>query len=876
MGSESGQNTPHQVVKSYNLQKAHIQQLERWGFEFFKLYLEYSENSQGLQKIVLMEDYEIIKDMMLISPGKFDVAKLFRIFQFGDKFLATKTAKHKILNLLLMYASSDKIDLLPLVYCRYLWMEFERFLHAENFIVTSNGSEVKLDGLRILSHSHEPCFTLLLNLAPFYSKLVIQDLPLVLHDAEMIQSSLQSHLTEVVFDNCPFNFDFCFDLSLLTNLERFKCSNCFAAEHLISMLNSVSGKLKMLDISGAKINTSAGEKLLKLVEQQKCLEELNISGCNLTSLGTPNLFLVLSALPRLKKVNLSNNPIAQLFADFISLYFVCLKWESLDLSNTYFSDIQLIKLLNNLFKLQELESLNISKNRFMDWPQCNVENLLDCPMLKEVFLSPFEKQCKTYEMHNVSTKLTNKIKFYFDSNYLVAPYRDIEYYYTTQSNLSDINEFLQSTNPDKLDFSHIQSLVIDFPQIRISNVRRLEKAFDFFHNVHSIFIKYCHWNSREYLLSLIKNNSIIRVYIVDYIHIELINRMFPLIESGSLNTLEISNWRSNEENDLLRCFFELNKKNFWIRLRRLSLGGFSFEFICHFLLSLDVPNLHELQIYNLVLKNECILFEGLKIYSLEKLTLYLYSLDRKAKLCIPKFLSSFPNVTRLRLNDKCFKFGKINICKLLPNIRDFGIFAPEHFDLSESIQTLSQLSHLTTLTWNASDFPNYPFFSLSLPHLTQLCVNQWIFEKIHFVIPNLRILYLLECDSVLPAGIKKLSKLQHLNVFGNSQEVLEQVTTLSFISHFPNLNSLSIGCAQCIFGNMERITSRVAPISHLVAQLRICYCDRCGDGSFIWPDKNHFVKNHQCSIPHYDWYFNDYVGDDENKNYLDQFRISPL
>ncbi len=103
--------------------------------------------------------------------------------------------------------------------------------------------------------------------------LYIGDIPLSSNDLEVIHSDL----TELHIKNCPFNFEEQLDLSQLTRLTHFTCSNCFADCHLLFTLESITNSLVYLDISDNWLNPIDHSPLFSWIEKQKSLKHLNLS-----------------------------------------------------------------------------------------------------------------------------------------------------------------------------------------------------------------------------------------------------------------------------------------------------------------------------------------------------------------------------------------------------------------------------------------------------------------------------------------------------------------------------------------------------------------------------------------------------------------------
>src|SRR5207244_4458905 len=119
-------------------------------------------------------------------------------------------------------------------------------------------------------------------------------------------------------------------------LAYFHCVNCFAGGRLVVLLQSIPctpSSLKYLNVSRNVLNFDECQQLTKIISKHRSLEVVNLSGINLSSKYSTDLFVELSLLPCLDSVDLSNNPLGPLFFESLQQCTSQLTWKSLNLEN---------------------------------------------------------------------------------------------------------------------------------------------------------------------------------------------------------------------------------------------------------------------------------------------------------------------------------------------------------------------------------------------------------------------------------------------------------------------------------------------------------------------------------------------------------------
>ena len=334
-----------------------IDLLIQWEFQFFKyfsLYKEEEDFSTALNSLISHRQFQLITKLMS-EASEFSEQEIIELFQLGDKFLASGRAKKKIFSLFVVPFLLGNIenvsDLLPL----YLWNDFAEYLKS-NSAIEMDKCSIKLNGLKVSLESKEGIFVLLKNLAKHFRVLYICDIPLCSNDLEAIHSDL----IELHIERCPFNFEEQLDLSQLTHLTHFTCSNCFADCHLLFALESFTCNLEYLEISGNLLNPIDHTPLVNWIEKQKSLKHLNLSRNNLNPRSAPTLFDILFTHPSLEVLNLTNNYIGIQFIKQLSSFPGTLNWKSLTI-NDFDNSMEIFDLFPSCYsKLKKLEYLDIS------------------------------------------------------------------------------------------------------------------------------------------------------------------------------------------------------------------------------------------------------------------------------------------------------------------------------------------------------------------------------------------------------------------------------------------------------------------------------------------------------------------------------------
>ena len=790
--------------------QARILNLVEWGFSFFaSLSRSIQIDSDSVVRDGLIDwpipsaEYQLIEQLMRVDKKEigreaFRQDEIQLLFQLGNKYRVEGLGRENIFILMVdcLSSSNGAIDLSGKLRGCKLWKEFEIFFNRLNNGITLSKSAILLDGLVLDPEKKKTSFLLLENFSSFAKQIELRNVVMDSVVIEALQSCLSPHLSALHLIDCPLNTTFCLNLSHLKELTSFQCSNCYADQHLIQILDGVGENLVHLDISNNQLNPVEGQRLIEIIEKQSSLVTLNICGNNILPKSIPELFTTLFMLPALTSVDLSSNPIGPEFIRNLNDHFSVLYWTFLNLSNCCISDKDLKLFLNNFYKLPELRFLNISNNWIVDYPSSFCQNIKQLLSLDKITLGPVSIESFEFPIDEI-LQIHSKLDFVcpFEMN----PESQKELLLMKRVNLKSLDKLLHCNS--SIDFPNVEHVKFDF--IEFPSIDPIA-AFDFFAkftHLTSVELFYFDEKSFEFILKIFQQNKIKNLIVSIGYGFSNIAQLFQLIDCcPNLISFSLTKCCEIDEKNYLVGMKERNDSGgSWKNLKRLSFSSFSYNFICTILSTLYLPNLTEFKIYNLILDESKSLktrFIFTPFKSVQSVSLFVnewkvsYSCS-----CINNLLSLFPVATHLELFLKTNSRIKIPIAQLMPRLKSLSVYI-YRMTGQEFICELINLKQLSTLTFEYCFY--YPKNStikqsLCFPTLCQLKTYKPVFDSSNWILPWLRKVTFQQCFS-LPR-LDKLSRfglLKELILEDCTTEMLANLFTPSLFNHLFYLNVIKV------------------------------------------------------------------------------------
>ena len=736
------------------------------------------------------------------KASEFDGHELIELFKLGDKFLATGQAKENILSLFVKYLSSEKVENVHEMQRFNLWYGIINYLKSNPTIEIDKYS-IKLNGLNVNPEKKEETFILLGNLAKNYRVLYIRDIPLCSNDLKVIYPNL----TKLHIENCPFNFEEQFDLSQLTRLTHFTCSNCFADCHLLFTLESLTSSLDYLDISDNLLNPIGHSPLVDWIEKQKLLKHLNLSGNNLNIISAPSLFNVLFSHPSLEVLNLANNYLIFEFSKQLSSFPGTPNWKSLSINNfgkllkdsdllpSCFSKLKRLKYLDMSDKYDKLDvqkflsSLckGISKLR-------NLKNFFFNSSPNSHYSSEIESEIeKLFRKNpNVSLYLKKHTIKSFEDWKLSRRHHGCEHNKSIEDgSIKDVSKStyrhiyfcLKSSNNEPSQIENLISKFKGVEQLRICVVgeRYKNNIFDYSEDIFppsiKFFLLYKTEKDLENILFCCKK------------YLKPIYFLFKPLRCPY--------------GHLWDFIFETKSSLYWESIEELELVNCDITVILKIITEINLPNLKSLYLKNFRFEYKAYKFfmSEVKNYSLQRLTL---RVDKNEKYdeSLGVLFNCFPNMIEFKVILFCNLLADFPIEKLPRGLRNLLIYAPV---VPESLAFLNHLSIFPLLSkfnlvisWN--DFPNPNLNdTIYLPNLTELFIDNRVFMNSTFVLPELRKFTSYLADNLSVDKLEKFKKLKKINFKSSLEGVIQKIFDSNLLLELPYLNEFY--CDEC--GNLR-------------------------------------------------------------------------
>ena len=810
---------------------SYIANLIEWGFSFFTQ-LQQQFNALNIPDdvfnvLITNKDYQLIQQLMLGKKKEnFTPEQILHLFKIGDKCLVEGRARELILILLLDCVSQTKVKFLDELDGLLLWVQFEILFNHLNNGITLNKSAILLDGLVLDPEKKKLNFLFLKNFSSFAKQIELRNVVIDSVVIEALQSCLFPHLSALHLIDCPFNTTVCLNLSHLKQLTSFQCSNCYADQHLIQILDGVGENLVHLDISNNQLNPGEGQRLIEIIEKQSSLVTLNICGNNILPKSIPELFIVLFMLPALTSVDLSSNPIGPEFIRNLSDHFSVLYWTFLNLSNCCISDWDLKLFLNNFYKLPELRFLNISNNWIVDYPSSFCTNIKRLLSLEKITIGPVNVEKFKFPIDEL-LQIHPKLSFIGDSE--ILPKRQEELLLMRRVNLKSLDKLLRTNSSIEFSFPNVEHAKFDFTEFTTMDPQLVSDFFAKFTQLTTVELFYFDELSFELLLKIFRQNNIKNLTVSIGFGFRNIAQLFQLIDCcPNLSSLSLTKcYEINEKNYLKQMMERSGTTGSWKNLKRLSFRTFSYEFICDILSSLYLPSLTEFKMYNLVWDDDYDKRSKLPpdpLISIQSVSLFVNEWEASCYSDVVNLLRLFPNATRLDLHLNSNSRIKIPLFQLMPRLQTLSVYI-YRMSGQEYISELIKLKHLTSLTFECLYY--YPKNAeikqdLSFPNLCQLKTHKAVFDCSNWVVPWLRKVSFQQCFS-----LPRLDKLSSFNLL--KELVLEECTTEmlanlfapNLFNNFSHLNSIRIGYDSNPSDIFETLTCKSKLASNSLVQLEM-------------------------------------------------------
>ena len=773
--------------------------LIKWEFQLFKqlyIYKDEQDFQIALDSLISHQQFQLISKLMS-EEKKFSSQEIIELFQLGDKFLVSGKTKEKIFSLLMNHLSSENVEnIYELLYIN-LWNESAN-RYKGNLAIEIDKCSIKLNGLRVSPEKKEEIFVLLGNLAKNYKVLYIRDIPLCSNDLKVIHSGL----TELHIERCPFNFEEQLDLSQLTHLTHFTCSNCFADCHLLFALESITSCLEYLDVSINWINPIDHAPLVTWIEKQKSLKHLNLSKNNLNLKSAPTICNVLFNHPSLEVLNLSDNYLLIDFLEQSSSFLATLNWKSLSI-NCFDNSVMNSDLFTTSFsKLNQLEYLDMSfaPNQLFiqNFTSSLCKGISKIPSLKNfVFNTIPDKEYSDEIGIDIETDIENlfrknpnlslnlkrhTIKSYEDwkismshSCFVIKKLREIENIKNVAQSLFRLIKFrLDSSNNEPSQIEYVINKVREIEGVKLSIVHRdyctfLFNNFDNFPPQPIQFrIIYETKDDLKNILYCCKNyfKSI-------FFHFQLSDDFdfdYPLDD------------------------FVLKYKNstYWESIEKLKLTYCDIVTVFNIISEVNLPNLKSLSLDRF--QSEAYIDEdkwsSVKNYSLQKLSLRFYS-EEIYNGSLEILFKCIPNITEFKMKLDVSLSDDFPFEALPKGLRRMDIYTYKNIKSLNFLNYLSTFPLLTKLriVSNHEEYSNLDLnMTIYLPNLTELITHQWIFKSARFVLPKLRVLLL---DLIYESSLDNLTeskKLKSIQLHRVKNRISREIFDSDFLFSFSNLN----------------------------------------------------------------------------------------
>ena len=402
------------------LNRSHIRLLSDWDFDYFELFQKFHSNkgtvAVDVNEILTRDDFSVIRNICCENGLGLTPSQIVQAFELYDRLLAKEP--QRVVELFCELLTRQHIPFPAEFLTSGLWNCVESYL-KENYSILINSSGIEIDASN-LKISLESALLVLLNLAPFYSEIDLKNFSLNSSETYIIQHILAFDLKGVHLENCLFanSLDFSF-----VELDSFSCNNCSNVEEMLRGMNT----LISLNISNCQVTSQVTD----WIKQNEMLEYFCFSNNNVTSTIS---FDFLFDFKNLSEVNLSNCSLNNFFLLLDQIDFQ-LPWSVLNLSKSEMSEKDFELLCNNLSKLPNLTSLDISDNL------CDVflltENIDQLRFLQELVIGNYEGDLS--DLLDKIIELGTPVRII--SSNMQYPTKATHLFYLTDVTLSEIEDF---------------------------------------------------------------------------------------------------------------------------------------------------------------------------------------------------------------------------------------------------------------------------------------------------------------------------------------------------------------------------------------------------------------------------------------------------
>ena len=760
--------------------------LIQWEFQFFKqfsIYRDEEDFSTALNSLISQQQFQLITKLMS-KAKKYTSQEVIELFKLGDKFLVSGQTKEKIFSLFVKQLLLEEISIRELLYLN-LWNESVNRLKW-NWAIEIDKNSIKLDGLKVNPESKEESFGLLQNLAKNYKVLYIRDIPLCANDLEVIHPDL----TELHIERCPFNFEEQLDLSQLTRLTHFTCSNCFADCHLLFALESFTCNLEYLDISNNWLNPIDHAPLVACIEKQKSLKTLNLTRNNLNIRSAPTLFNVLFNHPSLEILNLAKNYLAFELFNQLSSFPGSLNWKSLTI-NSYDKLLMDSDLFPVCFsKLKQLEYLDMSDKHFQDLTSSLCKGFSKMSNLKRFIFNSYTQPEYSKEIENAFKKNTN-LELYL-TYFTLRSFEDWKlpdsHYYA----IGDLVKNENIKNASQLICRHI-NYRLELSNNKLSQIEHLINKFIGVERVKLFLIHSSH--KLNYVNCKFFPPQSMEFYVSYKTENDLKNLLFcckNYFKSTFFHYVPLKNFKGR----LCRFMLETKSSLYWETIEELELTKCDIKTVLEIISEFDLPNLKCLRFekFKTIYKAYRFAKSVIQNWSLRQLSI---TFDERATYdeSLRVLFKCFPNMIEFKIHLECNLSNNIPISALPKGLRELDIPMDINIDCSDFLNDLATFPLLTIQNdWKRSTSLNEKK-TLYLPNLIELDINQNVLNNIRFVLPELRKLTIHDIYNSALEYLKEFKKLKKLKLKCSDGSIPQKIIESNLIFSFPNLNNFF--CKEC-------------------------------------------------------------------------------
>lgn len=538
-----------------SLHPLEIEELAKWGFEYFELYQNFHSN-KGTAPLKISQfhtigDYHLIRKVVIEEGAGLTSYQIVRTLHLFDRFLANAKGRQKIVRLFCNLLARQQVVISPEILDTGIWNDVLEYL-ATNYSVQMNSMGIGIDGKDSKGFLKSNIF-IFLNLSPFYDGIHLKNLVLDCEETELIQRTLWGQLKSVYLENCLFanslNFKNC------SNLTSFDCINSSNVEEMLEGIVS----LVSLSISDCEIDS----RITQFISQNGRLENVCFSNNQFCSKVS---FSFVFDLAKLESLDLSHCKLTDFFVVLDQIDFQH-PWSTLNLAGAEMSRNDFEILCRNFSNLPWLTKLNISDNLLC--VASLARNIGKLKSLQELNIGNCDKDLselldRLIELNMQVTIVSSNFQYPTEVEHLC---------YLTNVALNDLEEDVISNN-----FFNVRALKLDLFQFYsddlLSKFNALS-ALEVLVNEENldVFRLLMNENSIESLSLIICENDF----------------EFPseIFQNSALKKLKISGDLTAQD----RLFTKLSKETFWLTLEEFDCSEIAPKEIPDILRAVKMPSL---------------------------------------------------------------------------------------------------------------------------------------------------------------------------------------------------------------------------------------------------------------------------------------------